>query len=208
MESTAAARESISPGRSFSACASATSRRHGSGTASCAAFISTSAPPEVMGALGLLHLTAGAILALVAWLMPRPGACARRTPAWVLLLDMAPFALGAGLLGLASGRPLFTGLVALALGAGFTLTDYTMRQTLREPVVFSAASELPQVFTHPHLYLPFAGPGLVVGGAMGAVAAGLALLVVEPPLWTPHPVVAFLALMLMAACTWLLAREP
>jgi hypothetical protein len=161
-----------------------------------------------MGAVALLHLAAGAFLALLAWLMPRRVAGARRAAPAVLLLDIAPFAIGAGLLGFASGRPLFAGLVTLALGAGFTLADYTMRQTLREPVVFSAASELPQVFTHPHLYLPFAGPGLVVGGAAAAVGAALALLVVEPPLWTPHPLDALLAVALIAACIWLLAREP
>jgi hypothetical protein len=161
-----------------------------------------------MGAVGLLHLAAGAFLALVAWLMPRRVASARRAAPWVLILDLAPFGIGAGVLGLASGRPLFAGLVTLALGAGFTLADYTMRETLREPVVFSAASELPQVFTHPHLYLPFAGPGLVLGGAAAAFAVALALLVDEPPLWTPHPFVALLAVALLAASIWFLAREP
>src|SRR6202521_427729 len=121
------------------------------------------------------------------------GARRRRASGAAPLLDMAPFVLGAGLLGLASGRPLFAGLVALELGAAFPLTDHTMRQTLREPVVFSEMSELPQVFTHPHLYLPFAGPGLVLGGAAAAVLGGLALLIVEPPLWTPRPVAGLLA---------------
>src|SRR5947207_10946345 len=111
-----------------------------------------------MSALGLLHLAAGAFLAVAAWVIPRRIAEARRTALPALLLDMAPFAFAAGLLGLASGRPLFAGLVTVAFGAGFTLTDHTMRTTLREPVVFSEMSELPQIFTHPHLYLPFAGP--------------------------------------------------
>src|ERR1700676_140772 len=111
-----------------------------------------------MGALGPLHLAAGVLLALVAWLLPRRIARARRAAPLVMLLDLAPLALGAGLLGLAAGRPLFSGVITLALGAGFALTDYTMRQVLREPVVFSAAAEFPQVFTHPQLYLPFAGP--------------------------------------------------
>jgi hypothetical protein len=161
-----------------------------------------------MSAVAALHMGAGALLALLAWLMPRHVASARRPPPGALLLDMAPFVLGAGLLGLASGRPLFAGLVAVALGAGFTLTDYTMRQTLREPVVFSEMSELPQVFTHPHLYLPFAGPGLVLGGASATIALGLALLVVEPPLWTARPLAALAGLALVAACGWLVARDP
>src|SRR5258708_501457 len=110
-----------------------------------------------MGLAGLLQLAAGTALVLAAWLLPRHIAGAGRAVGPALLLDLAPFALGAGLLGLAAGRPLFAGIIVLALGAGFALTDHTMRQTLREPVVFSEMSELPQVFTHPHLYLPFAG---------------------------------------------------
>src|SRR6266571_1177054 len=161
-----------------------------------------------MGAVGVLHLAAGGLLVLVAWLLPRHVARARRAALSVMLLDMAPIALGAGLLGFATGRPLFAGLVVLALGAGLALVDYTMRETLREPVVFSAAAEFPQVFTHPQLYLPFAGPGLVLGGAAAAVAGGLALLVVEPPLCAPRPVAALLALALIAACIWLIGREP
>jgi hypothetical protein len=161
-----------------------------------------------MGALALLHLAAGALLAVAAWLIPRHVACARRAALRVMALDMAPIALGAGLLSLAAGRPLFGGLVMLALGAAFALTDYTMRQTLREPVVFSESVELPQVFTHPHLYLPFAGPGLVLGGAAAATAAALALLVVEPALWTARPVAALVLAALIAACGWLVAREP
>src|ERR1043166_4272391 len=156
-----------------------------------------------MSALGLLHLTAGAFLAVAAWVMPRRIAEAWRTTLSALLVDVGPFALGAGLLGLASGRPLFGGLITLAFGAGFTLTDRTMRQTLREPVVFSEMSELPQVFTHPQLYLPFAGPALVRGGGGGAIAAGLALLVVEEPLWTPRPIAALAAMALLAVCGWL-----
>src|SRR5216683_6302867 len=161
-----------------------------------------------METVALLHLAAGVFLGLAAWLVPRRVARARRAALFVLLLDVAPLALGAGLLGFATGRPLFAGLVVLALGAGFALVDYTMRETLREPVVFSAAAEFPQVFTHPHLYLPFAGPGLVLGGAAAAILGGLALLVLEPPLWTSHPIAALLALALIAACGWLVGREP
>lgn len=159
-----------------------------------------------MEGLGLLHLGVGVLLALVAWLLPRHVACARLAAPPILLLDLAPIALGAGLLGLATGRPLFAGLVMLALGGGFALTDHTMRQVLREPVVFSAAAEFPQVFTHPELYLPFAGPGLVLGGAAAAVGGGLALLIIEPPLWTPRPVAALVVLALIATAIWLARR--
>src|SRR5882724_8332554 len=161
-----------------------------------------------MGPLELLHLGAGLALVTMAWLLPRHIAGARRAAVTVMLIDAVPLALGAILLSLATGRPLFAGLVILALGAGFALADHTMRQTLREPVVFSESVELPQLFSHPHLYLPFAGPGLVLGGAAAAVAIAAALLVFEPPLWTPRPAAALIAVALVAAGAWLIGREP
>ncbi len=156
----------------------------------------------------LLHLFGGVALAAAGWLVPRRIAHARPSAAAALFLDMAPFTLGAAVLILATGRPVFAGLVILALGAGFTVADHAMRETLHEPVVFPEMSELPQVFTHPHLYLPFAGPGLVIGGAAGAVAIGLALLFLEPPVWMPQPELALTAAVLVAAGGWLMAREP
>src|SRR4051812_13274890 len=161
-----------------------------------------------MDVLQLLHLLGGLALAVAGWLLPRRVAHSRRSTVAALLVDMAPLMSGAGLLLLATGRPVFAGLVILALGAGFALVDRTMRDTLREPVVFSEMSELPHVFTHPHLYLPFAGPGLVIGGAAGAIALGLALLLLEPPGWTPWPELALVALALAVAVAWLFAREP
>jgi hypothetical protein len=160
-----------------------------------------------MGGIELLHAAAGAVLALLAWLVPRRVAQARGIRPAALLLDTAPAALSAGLLVLATGRPLFAGVVVLAFGAGLALADHTMRQTLREPAVFSEAAELPQLFTHPHLYLPFAGPGLVLGGAAAATGVGIGLLGFEPPLWRPHPLAALAAAALVLAVGWLLARD-
>ncbi len=65
------------------------------------------------------------------------------------------------------------------------MPTWTKREALREPVVFSDMSELRHVFTHPQLYLPFAGPGLVIGGALAMTALGIALLWFEPPFWQP-----------------------
>jgi sulfatase-like protein len=161
-----------------------------------------------VGAVWLVQLLAGAGLVALGWLLPRRVARARLRATPALALDLAPFALGAGLLLLAAARPLFAGVVAAALGSGFALADRVMRDTLREPVVFSEMSELPQVFTHPHLYLPFAGPGLVLGGAAGAVALGLALLLWEPPVWTAQPGVGLLLAALVLAAGWLASREP
>ncbi len=69
-------------------------------------------------------------------------------------------------------------------------------------------SELPQVFTHPQLYLPFAGTGLVIGGALAAVAAGLALLFFEPGRWQPNILLVLAAGAIVWAAGWALAREP
>lgn len=155
-----------------------------------------------------LHLAGGGAMVAAAWLLPRRVALAPIRPNMALLLDIAPMALGALLLSLASGRPLFSGLILLALGAGFALADQTMRDTLHEPVVFSESVELPQVFTHPHLYLPFAGPMLVIGGTLGAIAVAAGLLAFEPPLWAPRPFTAALAAALILAAGWLVGREP
>src|SRR5437660_3821071 len=160
-----------------------------------------------MGLIEFLHFGVGATLAAAGWLIPRHIAGARRLGV-AMLVDALPLALGAVLLALATGRPLFAGVIVLALGAGFALADHVMRQTLREPVVFSESVELPQVFSHPQLYLPFAGPGLVIGGASAAVLVALMLLVFEPPLWPPQPVAAAVALLLIAAGGWVFAREP
>ena len=155
----------------------------------------------------LLHIAVGIVLVLAAWLAPRRIARAGFAPIAVMLLDITPFTLAAVLLAVATGRPLFAGVVIAALGAGFCLADHTMRETLREPVVFSESVELPQLFTHPHLYLPFAGPGLVMAGALAALSAALGLLVFEPPIWEPDPLAAIAALALAAAGIWIGSRE-
>lgn len=161
-----------------------------------------------MAVASLAQLIAGAVMVLIAWLLPRRIASARFALGPQLLLDAAPWFLGAGLLMAASGRPLFTGFVVITLSAGFALADQTMRQTLREPVVFCTVSELPQVFTHPHLYLPFAGPALVIGGAAAGLAVAVGLLLFEPSVTRPEPFVATAALAFIAAGCLLIAREP
>ncbi len=157
---------------------------------------------------GLLQLALGALLALAAWLIPRHVAKARMVGVPAVLLDLFPVPLAGGLLLIATGRPIFAGLVLLSLGAGFALADRTKREVLREPVVFSEMSELPHVFTHPQLYLPFAGPGLVIGGAFAAIALGLALLLLEPPLWRPDAAAIAAAIATVAGAGWAMSREP
>src|SRR5258708_12579641 len=143
-----------------------------------------------MEPIALLQVAVGVGLTTAAWLVPRRIARCRKPRFAALLLDAAPIAIGAGLLALATGRPLFSGIVIAALGAGFALADHTMRLTLREPVVFSESVELPQLFSHPHLYLPFAAPGLVLAGAAAAASIAPPLPLFDPPLSPPRPTLA------------------
>ena len=123
-----------------------------------------------------------------------------------MLLDLFPVVLAAGLLLLATGRPVFSGLVLFSLGAGFALADRTKREAVREPVVFSDMSELPHVFTHPQLYLPFAGPGLVIGGAFAAVAAGVGIAAASSRLYGRPVRLIALAWLGSARLWWALSR--
>jgi hypothetical protein len=125
-----------------------------------------------------------------------------------VIIDVLPSVFVALVLFLASGRPVFAGAIVLALGAGFAFADRTMRNVLREPVVFTALSELPQVFTHPHLYLPFAGTGFVIGGALAGALAAFGLLIAEPTVATPQPFVALGVTGIVVVLLWRVGREP
>jgi hypothetical protein len=156
----------------------------------------------------VLHIGVGGALALAAWLIPRRIADAKTAGSPALLLDLLPVLLAGSLVLTATGRPIFTGVVLVSLGAGFAVADRTKRQVLREPVVFSDMSELPQVFSHPQLYLPFAGPTLVIGGAAAATALSIALLSLEPGVWEPDPWLVLFYAGLMIGGAWLMSREP
>ncbi len=154
-----------------------------------------------------LQLSIAAAAASAAWLLPRRVAGARMAlPA--VLLDFFPVFLAGCLLLIASGRPVFSGFVLLALGGGFAFADRTKRKALREPVVFSDMSEFQHLFTHPHLYLPFAGPALVIGGALATIGFGVGLLIFTPALWRPKPVLILASLTAVWVLGRLLSREP
>ena len=156
----------------------------------------------------MLQVGFSGALGFAAWLTPRRVAEVRTTGLAALLLDLSPILLGGGLLFIATGRPLFTGLVLLSLGTGFAFADRTKREVLREPVVFSEMSELPHLFSHPHLYLPFAGSALVIGGALTGIAIGGSLLLFEPELWQPDPFLVVFSFSLVGVGGWLMSREP
>ena len=121
---------------------------------------------------------------------------------------MLPVLLAGSLVLTATGRPIFTGVLLVSLGAGFALADRTKRQVLREPVVFSEMSELPHVFTHPQLYLPFAGPGSCSAAPRRRLPLCLALLSLEPSLWQPDPLFVLFYVGCVVAVVWLMSREP
>jgi hypothetical protein len=156
---------------------------------------------------GFGQVAVGLVLLLTGWALPR-WVAGSRSFTLATLLDAAPLAFVAAVLFLATSRPIFAGAVSFALGAGFAFADRTVRETLREPVVFTALSELPQVFTHPHLYLPFAGTGLVIGGGIAAVLGSFGLLIAEPAAMTPHPFVALVVTGLVGGLLWCVGYEP
>jgi hypothetical protein len=156
----------------------------------------------------VLHIGVGGALALAAWLIPRRIAEAKTAGSPALFLDLLPVLLAGSLVLTATGRPIFTGVVLISLGAGFAVADRTKREVLREPVVFSDMSELPHVFSHPQLYLPFAGPALIIGGAAAAMALSIALLSFEPGVWKPDPVLFLLYAGSMIGGAWLISRQP
>jgi hypothetical protein len=158
--------------------------------------------------LGLWQCVGSLALLAAAWAIPRLNAGTRFEFGAALWVDLAPFGSTFVLLSLITGRPLFAGLVVVALAAGFVVADRAMRDTLREPVVFQAMCELPQVFTHPHLYLPFAGPRVVVGGAIGVVAVGAALLILTPAVWPPMPLLGCAMVLAIGLVYWRLASPP
>jgi phosphoglycerol transferase MdoB-like AlkP superfamily enzyme len=132
----------------------------------------------------VIRLAFGLAATVFAWAISRTVAGAWRSGrAWGWAFDLAiPLAMFAGLLGV-SDKPLFAGVTTFALIGGFAFADFGKRAVLREPVVFTDLSELVELVRHPHLYLPFVGPAKVVAGALGAAAAFLALLWLEPTLW-------------------------
>jgi hypothetical protein len=155
-----------------------------------------------------LPIAEGVALALTGWVIPRCVAKARLKRLPAVVLDLSPVLLGFGLLLTATGRPIFAGVVLLSLGAGFAFVDRTKRAALREPVVFSDMSELPHVFTHPQLYLPYAGLGLVIGGAFAMIALGLLVLYFDHPWSRPNAPLAALAVAAVWAAGWVAMREP
>ena len=133
-----------------------------------------------------VHVAAGAALMLVGWLAARWVARARSfSPVSALFLDgLVP--VGTLLvLTLATGRPIFSGVVALAAFSGFAFADAEKRAILREPVVFTDLAEIRGLFVHPHLYVGHLGAGTFAAIVAVIVAAMAAIFAFDPPLFVP-----------------------
>jgi len=132
-------------------------------------------------------LLVGLALTLTGWTLTRIEARVRNSWSLALVIDIGPPLLMFALFLAMTARPIFAGVITFALMGGFAFLDWVKRETLREPVVFSDLGEAIELFRHPRLYLPFAGPTRVIATAAAAAVALIALLVVEPPQWSWSP---------------------
>src|SRR5579859_7134271 len=133
------------------------------------------------------RIAIGVVLTLAGWLIPRLVARAPIRVSKALALDLAPPPVFFVFFLAVTARPIFAGTLTFAMMGGLAFVDWVKRATLKEPVVFSDLGEFVELFRHPRLYLPFAGPSRVIAGAVLAFAAFIALLLVEPPVWPWSP---------------------
>src|SRR5271170_7541027 len=154
------------------------------------------------------QFAAGAALTIAGWLITRRSAGAGLRRPVALLIDALWPAIFFGLVLAVTARPVLSGIAVLALAAGLFLADRTKREALREPVVFSDMDEFFQLFRHPQLYLPFAGTGLVIGGALAALGVVAALFLLEPTVWAWSPWPGLLAVGAVVGAGFGLMREP
>jgi hypothetical protein len=151
---------------------------------------------------GALHLLAGALLPVPAWLWLRRGA---RASAWILL-DAAPLAAAFCALLAVTARPVLAGGLVGGACIVLAVTDRAKRAALAEPLTFTDGGLLWQVPAHPRFYLPFLPRALVVGGLGAGVAAFVAVAVLEPDLALSGA--ARLALLVLAAALAALVWRP
>lgn len=139
-----------------------------------------------------LHLMAGLLTPVPAWLWLRRGA---RISAWTLL-DAAPLAgVFCAILALCE-RPVLAGGLVFGACIFLGVADRAKRAAVQEPLAFTDGGLLWQVLAHPRFYLPFVPRAVVAGGLGAGVAAFVTVVLVEPPLELGWPARAGL---LMAA---------
>ena len=148
------------------------------------------------------HFTIGLALATAGALIPRIVSRARLRLTGKFLLDLGPSLLGFALIAALTARPILAGTVILSLMIGFAFVDLVKRATLLEPAVFSDLGELIELFRHPDLYLPFAGPIRVILAAIGIFVLFAVLFVFETPAWAWSPMRAFILPIAIVAAGW------
>jgi phosphoglycerol transferase MdoB-like AlkP superfamily enzyme len=153
-------------------------------------------------------LITGLLVVLATWVALRASVGAGVWPLIAMLLDLGVVLLGWGLVLSLTARPLVAALVIVGLAVGLVVVDRVKRAVLREPVVFADRAELRELIRHPALYLPFAGTGRVVAGALVLVVGFCGLLALEPAQWRVSPVPPLLGILSVAAALALPGRAP
>jgi hypothetical protein len=148
------------------------------------------------------HLSIGLALMLVGALIPRVVSRASLRPSPHLLLDLMPSMLGFAIFASLTARPILAGTLVLALMIGFAFVDWVKRATLLEPAVFSDISELIELFRHPDLYLPFAGPMRVIASAVALFILFVIQFLYEVPAWRWSPASALPVPLAICAAGW------
>jgi hypothetical protein len=154
----------------------------------------------------LMAITIGLALTSPGWLLPRAVA---RTPfraSGALIADAAlPFFLFA-LLAVATSRPIFSGIMVLALGAGFAFADRAKRMTLGEPVLFTDFFQTFDILRHPKICLIFLHP-FATAAAAAAAAVTCAILLEAEPASLHVPFTAFACVLIAGAFLFWFARR-
>lgn len=149
----------------------------------------------------------GLALATMGWFICRRVARTRWDWSLLLLLDALPAASLMLTIYAISGRPLFSGIVTLAIGAAYAHADASKRRVLAEPIVYTDFFQAPDIFRHPELALPFPNKGRILLGAIVGLTVLAGLYQIETPIAVPalHTLSA-LGLVLM--CNWAIMLGP
>jgi hypothetical protein len=153
--------------------------------------------------INLPSLWAGIVLTFSGWMLLR--IASRTVLRWspAIFLDLALPATCFGLLAASTARPVFAGIITLALSAGYAYADRAKLKVLAEPVVFTDVFQAFDIFRHPRLALPFPNKGGVLTAAAAVISVFVLLFRLEPTAWTlsPWPVLMLLGAVFLAAWT-------
>lgn len=132
-------------------------------------------------------LALGLLLLLIGWWLPRYAANTgwQLSPAlpFDLLIPVVLFLLVLVL----SARPALSGVVTLAMGAGWARADRDKRRVLAEPIVFTDVFQAFDIFRHPQLAMPFPHKAPVIAAALVTVGFFAAVIWLEPRAWVGLP---------------------